>query len=278
MRGKTVVITGATSGIGEVAAMDLAAKGARIIAVARDPRRGSRLLAALSDRSPGIQHSVHYADLSLIAETKRVGREIAQVAPQIDVLVNNAGAIFYKRLVTTEGLELTFALNFMAYFVLTDALWPNLAQRARIVNTASSAHKLGRINWQDLQSERSFSSMRVYGTAKLQDILFTRELARRGAAAGITANSFHPGLVATRFSDEADGGLLRRAFVKAFKAIAAISPEKGAATLIYLASSPDVAGVSGEYFYKCRPARIKGADEASERRLWDLAATLASSI
>jgi NAD(P)-dependent dehydrogenase (short-subunit alcohol dehydrogenase family) len=268
MRGKTVVITGATSGIGQVAAEKLAAMGARLVLVARDKTRGEAELGRLRSLTPGINHAIHYADLSRLAEVKRVAAEIAAVEPRIDVLINNAGALFGTRHVTSDGLELTFATNHMSYFILTYGLRERLraSAPARVVNVASDAHKGKKLDFSDLQSN-NFNGFGVYGRSKLCNILFTRELARRWNGTGVTANSLHPGFVSTRFGDES-GGLLSLG-VRAAKMFA-ISPEKGAETIIYLASSEEAAKSSGLYFYKCMPATPakETQDDDVARRLW----------
>lgn len=270
MQGKTVVITGATSGIGEVAAIRLSEKGARIVAVARDKARADATLKKLK----GTGHAVHYADLSRLSEMKRVAGEIAAAEPNIDVLMNNAGALFNSRQLTEDGLEKTFAMNHMAYFVVTNLLLAHLKPGARIVSTASDAHKGAKLNFDDLQSGKSYSGFPVYGKSKLANILFNRELARRIAGTGVTANCLHPGFVATRFGDQS-GGIVSVA-VRVAKPFGGISPEKGAETMIYLASSPDVENVSGEYFYKCKRATptAEAQDDVSARRLWDVSVKL----
>ena len=277
MKGKVVIITGATSGIGEIAAQRLAGMGARIVLVARDAARGQRTLTRLPSVGPGAPHSIYYGDLSRIAECRRVGAEIAAAEPRIDVLINNAGALFGSRQLTTDNLEETFATNHMAYFVLTLALKANLlaAAPARVVSTASDAHKGYTLDFDDLQAAKTYSAIRAYGRSKLCNILFTRELARRWSGQGITANCLHPGFVATRFGD-ASGGILSSA-VRIGKTLFAITPEKGAETIVYLASSPEVATISGEYFYKCRPATptAGGRDDAAASRLWSESAKLA---
>jgi NAD(P)-dependent dehydrogenase (short-subunit alcohol dehydrogenase family) len=277
MQDKVVVITGATSGIGEVAARRLAGMGARIVLVARDKTRGQETLTRLHESNPSVSHSIHYGDLSRISEMKRLAAEIAAVEPRIDVLINNAGAMFGSRQVTEDHLELTFAINHMAYFVLTLGLRERLlaSSPARIVNTASDAHKGRVLDLDDLQSAKGFSAVNVYGRSKLCNILFTRELSRRWDAKRVTANCLHPGFVATRFGD-GSGGFLSRA-VRVAK-LFAISPEKGAETIVHLASSPDVARVSGEYFYKCRPTMptADARDDAAAKRLWIESAKLAS--
>ena len=270
MRGKVVVITGATSGIGQVAAERLAGMGARLVLVARDKARGEAALARLRQLGPGVAHSIHYAELSRVAEMKRVAAKIAAAEPRIDVLINNAGALFGSRQVTEDGLELTFATNHVAYFVLTHGLRPSLAAAAptaRVVNTASDAHKGNKLDFSDLQSAKDYSGFKVYGRSKLCNILYTRELARRWAGTGVTANTLHPGFVATRFGDQS-GGMMSFA-VRVAKNFA-ISPERGAETIVYLASSDEVASVSGKYFYKCREATPtkEAQDDTATQRLW----------
>ena len=280
MHGKVIVITGATSGIGQVAAERLAGMGARMVLVARDTGRGERALARLYERTPGIAHSIHYADLSRLGEMKRVAAEIAAAEPRIDVLINNAGALFNARQVTEDGLERTFATNHMAYVVLTRGLRDRLiaSAPARVISTASDAHRRAALDFDDLQSATGYRGFKVYGRSKLCNILFTRELARCLAGTGITANCLHPGFVATRFGDES-GGLFSYV-VRIAKALAAISPEKGADTLVYLASSPAVASVSGGYFYKRRlttPSEEAQAAGAATR-LWSETARLAGIV
>jgi len=269
MQGKTVVITGATSGIGEVAAIRLARQGARLLLVARDPRRAERVLARLKSVAPAAAHGVYQADLSRLSEMKRAGAEIAKAEPRIDVLINNAGAFFTARRLTEDGLERTFALNHMAYFVLTCALIDRLkaAAPSRIVSTASDAHRGARLDFADLQGEKGYDGYKAYGRSKLCNILFTRELARRLAGTGVTANCLHPGFVATRFGDQAGG--VMSLVIRAAK-LFAISPQKGADTIVHLASSPEAAGSSGGYFYKCLPATptAEARDDAAAARLW----------
>ena len=271
MQGKVCVITGATSGIGLIAAERLAAQGARLVLVGRDKARGEAALARIKERAPGARLAIHYADLSLLAEMERLAATIAASEPRIDVLINNAGAMFNRRSVTADGLERTFALNHMAYFVLSNRLRDRLAAAApaRIVSVASAAHRGNTLDFGDLQSARSYRGFTVYGRSKLANILFTRELARRLAGTGVTANCLHPGFVATRFGDNSDGFI--RVAIGVAKNLFAISPEKGAETIVYLASSPEVAGVSGGYFAKSRPATPTAAaqDDAAAKRLWE---------
>jgi NAD(P)-dependent dehydrogenase (short-subunit alcohol dehydrogenase family) len=276
MKGKTVVITGGTSGIGEVAALELAQMGARIVLVGRDKPRAQTTLARLRERGPGLAHTVHYADLTRLAEMKRVAAQIAGAEPRIDVLINNAGAMFAARRVTEDGLERTFALNHMAYFVVTAGLRERLTASAgaRIVNTASDAHRGAMLDFDNLQSEKGFGAMQAYGRSKLCNILFTRELARRLHGTGVTANCLHPGFVATRFGDQS-GGLISHIvwLAKYF----AIPPTEGAKTVVYLAASPEADGVSGKYFYKCRATTPSPAaeDDHAASALWERSVELA---
>jgi NAD(P)-dependent dehydrogenase (short-subunit alcohol dehydrogenase family) len=277
MKGKTIVATGATSGIGEVAVLKLAGMGARVVSVARDEARAKATMRKLESAAPGLGHRVHLADLSSMADARRVGAAIAGSEPRIDVLINNAGAMFGERRVTPEGLELTFALNHMAYFVLTQALRERLVASApaRIVSTASNAHQGASLDFNDLQSAKGYSGFKVYGRSKLANILFTRELARRLAGTGATANCLHPGFVATRFGDSA-GGWTGRVIplLKTF----ALSPEKGADTIVYLASSPEVDKATGEYFVKRKITAPSAAarDDAAAKRLWEASEALAA--
>ncbi len=279
MDGKVVVCTGATSGIGQVAATELARKGARIILIARDRDRASVALADIGKAGPGLAHRVVYAELASIADTRKVAAQIASVEPRIDVLMNNAGALFNRRLVSPDGLEMTFALNHMAYFVLTQSLLPTLTASgpARIVNTASGAHRGAKLDFADLQSELSYSGFQVYGRSKLCNILFTRELARRLEGTGVTANSLHPGFVATRFGDHSGG--VMQALMPVAK-LGAISPKKGAETIIYLASSPDVANVTGKYFYQRREdtPSPEAQDDTSAAKLWSASERIAAAV
>ena len=270
MRGKVVVITGATSGIGQIAAERLAALGARIVLVARDPGRAERTLARLRAAGPNVAHRAQFADLSLLAEVNRVGREIAAAEPRIDVLVNNAGNVFPAREVTADGLERTFATNHMAYFVLTRLLRERLiaGAPARIVNTASAAHIGRALDFDDLQLEKQYSIMTAYGRSKLANILFTRELARRLAGTGVTANCLHPGFVATGLGQRDRGAF---ALTVRFAMLFAGRPEHGANTIVHLASSPDVTTTSGRYFIDSRPAQPSAAaqDDSAAKRLWE---------
>ncbi len=276
MQDKTIVVTGGTSGIGEVAAVELAKQGARIVLVARDAERAEATLRKLRHANPAANPVAHMADLSRLSEMRRVAKEIGDEEPEIDVLINNAGALFGSRQAAEGGLEMTFALNHMSYFVMTNILLPNLkaTKNARIVSTASDAHNGAKLDFDDLQSARKYSGFSVYGKSKLCNILFTRELARRIAGTGVTANCLHPGFVATRFGD-LSGGIMSVA-VRIAKPIGAISPAQGAKTIIYLATSSDVAGKSGGYYYKNKLAvpSAEAQNDADAQRLWEISAKI----
>jgi len=270
MLGKTCIITGATSGIGQAAAFALAGKGARIVIVARDRRRADVTLDKLRAINPNAAHRAYLADLSGISEMKRAAAEISASEPRIDVLINNAGALFSYRKTTADGFERTFALNHLAYFVLTHGLIERVraSAPARIVNTSSGIHKRARLDLDDLQCSRGYDGVTAYERSKLCNVLFTRELARRLTGTGVTANSFHPGLVASRFGNRSNGLFTPLFFV--IKTVFGLSAEAGARTLVYLASSPEVGSVSGKYFENCTevlPGRWAEDDEAAAR-LW----------
>ena len=223
--------------------------------------------------STAIQYLV--ADLSVQSEVRRLAQEVKTATNRLDVLVNNAGLIRTKREVTVDGLEMTFALNHLAYFLLTNLLLDTLKASApvRIVSVSSTAHKGIKINFDDLQGEKKYSGWRAYQQSKLANILFTRELSRRLEGTGVTANALHPGYVRTQIFrvDGFAGWLLRRA-----AELLAISPEEGAKTTIYLASSPEVKGQTGLYFVrqKRRASSPESLDDATARKLWDVSARL----
>ena len=268
----TVVITGATSGIGEVAALRLAERGARIVFVARDPARATATLERLRAAGPRAAHAAHMADLSVIAEMQRVGAQIAAAEPRIDVLINNAGAVFMGRTRTVDGLAATFATNHLAYYALTLQLLGPLraAPAARIVCTSSRAHQYGRMDFEHLQRD----GIAGYAQSKLANLLFARRLAQLLGAGGVTVNALHPGFVATRFADNC--GLLWRTFMRWRKAASGLTPDEGAQTLIHLAQSGAVAGCSGGYYVRCALAEpaASARDDAAALRLWQLSAQL----
>lgn len=271
MDDKICLITGVTSGIGKETALGLARRGMRVAIVGRDADR-TRATADWIKREAGTdQVSFLLADLSSQTDVRKVAREVRERYPRLDVLVNNAGAIFTRRETTVDGFERTWALNHLAYFLLTHELLGLLkaSAPARIVNVASTMHTGGIIDFNDLQGEKRYRGIRAYSQSKLANVLFTYALARRLEGTGITANCLHPGGVATGFGQNTPGALkLLMKLAKPFL----ITAEQGAATSIYLASSPDVEGASGGYFAKCKPARSSAAsrDEALQERLWAL--------
>jgi NAD(P)-dependent dehydrogenase (short-subunit alcohol dehydrogenase family) len=275
MEGKTCVITGATSGIGRATAEALAEMGARIVVVARNKQRGEAMLTQLRDRFPLARHSIHYANLLRLAEVKRVAADIAAAEPRVDVLVNNAGAMFAWRKITPDGFERTFALNHVAPFVLTHGLRERLfaAAPARVVNTSGALHHLAALHLEDLRLERRYDAFYAYAHAKLCCVLFTRELARRWASKHVTANCLHPGEVATSFGDRS-GGLIP--YVFAVVHLFGSSPEKGAGRIVRLASAHEFAGVTGRYFYKEKLSRPnpQAEDDENAERLWQTTARL----
>ena len=278
LAGKTAVVTGATSGIGAVVARELAARGARLLIVARDPQRAQATLAALP-ASPARAHAAHIADLSSLSDVKRVAAEIADQEAAIDILINNAGGVFPTRQVTADGLEQTFALNHMSYFILTLGLLDRIkaAPQGRVVSTASRMHASYSLDFSDLQLAKRYNSYVAYGRSKLCNILWTRELARRFEGSGVTANCLHPGFVATRFGDRS-GGLMQA--IMPLAKLMAISPQKGAETIVHLASSPEVAAITGQYFYKCKPieASPEARDDGVAAWLWARSAKLAEAV
>ena len=276
MQGKTIVVTGGTSGIGQAGAEKLAEMGGRILLIARDKEKAAATLEVLKQRNPDAAHGAYYADLSLVSEMKRVATEIMTKESRIDILVNNAGAVFLHRNLTSEGFEKTFAINHLSYFVLSLALLPLLrkSSNARIVMTASDAHKWGKADFDNLQGEKEYRGMGAYGTSKLCNILFTRELGRRLSGSGITANCFHPGFVDSNIGYSEAKGLMKP--ILRLMKLFSISAEKGADTLIYLATSPDVAQVSGAYFDRRKKIDPVGAgrNDDAAKKLWDLSVRL----
>lgn len=275
LQGKVVVLTGGTSGIGEASALKLAALGARLVLVARDPRRAEALLKRLPS---GINHTAHIADLSSLTETKRSAQEIAASEPRIDILINNAGVMSAERQLTPDGLELTFATNHLAYFVLTHALLPRLLFSAptRIINTASEVHRGAHLDLADLQSEKRYSAYGAYGKSKLANVLFTRELTRRLAGSGVTVNCLHPGVVASRFAQPRNGKGGNPSSAS-YLARQGISPEISAQAFVYLATSPELAQTTGQYFNQSRLAMPseEARDNTVAKKLWEKSEQLA---
>jgi NAD(P)-dependent dehydrogenase (short-subunit alcohol dehydrogenase family) len=279
---RTCLVTGATSGIGLETALGLAREGARVLIVGRSPGRGEAAREQIAKQSGNDRVELLLADLASLAEIRRLCAEVKSRCDALHVLVNNAGLVNMSRQLTVDGLEATFAVNHLAYFALTLGLLDRLraSAPARIVNVASDAHRFGSIDWDDLQSERRYrglpfvAAMRVYGSSKLQNILFTRELARRLEGSGVTANCVHPGAVSTRLgTNNGSVGRVVTGLLRPFM----LSPAAGAETSIFLAASPELAETSGRYFTRKREASCSRAaqDDAAARRLWDVSVELA---
>ena len=271
MAGRTVLVTGATSGIGKATAIGLAAMGAHLAVVGRDRRRTEATAREVRAVGDG-QVAIFVADLSEQSQVRRLAEEVRGQLASIDVLVNNAGGCWDTRHVTADGLERTFAVNHLAPFLLTQLLLDRLKQSraARVVTVSSNAHRLGRVDFDDLQGERAYSGARAYNQSKLANLLFTYELARRLAPTAVTANALHPGMVNTSFGAE-DPGHLQRLLVPFIRPFMT-TPTRGAGTSIHLASAPEVEQSSGRYFANCRPATSSPAsqDRAVAARLWQV--------
>lgn len=276
MQGKVCLITGATSGIGLESARALAARGATVVLSGRDPGRGDAALAEVRRTVPDAKLDLMLADLTSLASVRKLAGDFKAKYSRLDVLLNNAGLIHDRRKVTADGFEATFATNHLSHYLLTNLLLELLTSSgaARVVNVSSDAHRIGSLDFlEDLQAERGYSGMTVYGNSKLANILFTRGLQRRLEGTKVTTNSLHPGVVRTGF------GLNSEGFFKHLVKLAApfmLSAEGGARTSVYLASSPEVEGVSGKYFAKCKVARETKAaqDAAAAETLWQKSAEL----
>lgn len=276
LAGQNIVVTGGTGGIGNATAAGLAALGARVAIVGRDRARAEAAAEDLRRRSSNDEIDVFEADLSSQAQVRGLAAGVQERYPRLDVLVNNVGGFWAHRHVTEDGLELTFALNHLAPFLLTNLLIDRMRaqDRARIVTVTSSAESLGRIDFDDLQGAERYSGQRAYNQSKLANVLFTYELARRLSGTGVTANVVHPGVTRTAFGAEdqmrlfaATGGIARP-FMR--------SPQRGADTVVWAASSTELDGVTGGYFHDRRPKRSspRSHDEATAQRLWQVSEEL----
>jgi retinol dehydrogenase-12 len=276
MDGKVCVVTGATSGIGKATAAELARRGAQVILVGRDRARGEATVAELATAGP-LPPRLELADLSAMAQVRALAERLAAL-DRIDVLVNNAGLVAGQRRVTADGYEEVFAVNHLAPFLLTTLLLPKLTASApaRVITVTSDAHTSAHLDLDNPQPVDGWESWRAYSNSKLANILFTRELARRLEGTGVTANCAHPGVVRTRFGREARfpvqiGLMIARPFL--------LSPQRGAATIVYLATSPDVAGKTGGYYVKSqlREPSAAARDDETARRLWQVSEELTAA-
>jgi NAD(P)-dependent dehydrogenase (short-subunit alcohol dehydrogenase family) len=271
MHGKVCLITGGTSGIGLITAEALTQAGATVIIVGRSPEKTQSAVRAIQEKAGSQNVEYLLGDLSNQAEVRRMAADFHQRHHQLHVLINNAGAVFMSRRLSQDGIEITFALNHLAYFLLTNLLLDLLIASApsRIINVSSAAHTSQQINLSDLQNQQKYNSWKAYGQSKLANLYFTYQLARRLDGTGVTVNALHPGFVATNFG-RSNGGLFNPIFKLA--QLAAISPEEGAKTSIYLATSPDVNGVTGKYFVKSKLVSSSPVsyDENIARKLWEI--------
>jgi retinol dehydrogenase-14 len=274
MAGRTVLVTGATSGIGLATALGLAQRGAHVAITGRDRVRTENAASQISAAGGTVELFV--ADLSSQAEVRRLASEVVDSLPRIDVLVNNAGGYWSSRHVTADGLERTFALNYLAPFLLTNLLLDRLERSApsRVVTVASQAHATGRIDFDDLQGELSYSGGRAYSQSKLASVLFTYQLARRMRGSAVTANALHPGVVRTSFGAQ-DPARVQRLLIPFLRPLMK-SPAQGASTSIYLAAALELEQVTGRYFANRRPTRSskRSYDQAVGARLWKASADM----
>jgi NAD(P)-dependent dehydrogenase (short-subunit alcohol dehydrogenase family) len=279
MDGRVVLITGGNAGIGKETAVALASMGARVVFTARDAARGTEALTEIRTRSGSDEVEVMALDLARFASVRDLAKRWGDEHDQLDVLVNNAGLILNSRRQTDDGYEMTFQVNHLGPFLLTQLLRDQLVagDDARVVNVASDAHSSARrgLDFDDLQSTRHYRGFRVYGKTKLANILFTRELARRWAGTGVTTNAVHPGFVASSFGRDGDTGRFGALLFPLLKPFA-LSPEQGARTQVYVASAPELAGITGGYWVKSAPATPSAAaqDDAAAARLWEVSEEL----
>ena len=275
MNGKICLVTGGTNGIGKATVQALAQIGATVVIVGRNAPRTAQLVEEIRTSSGNKNVDSLLADLSSQQEVRKLAEEFKSKYSHLHILLNNAGGYFLKRQLSVDGIEMTFALNHLAYFLLTNLLLDTLkaSAPARIINVSSGAHTSGKIEFDNLQGERDYRPS-AYDNSKLANILFTMELARRLEGSGVTVNALHPGFVATGFAK--NNGKIIAAVVSLFAPLVARSPAKGAETSIYLASSPSVEGITGKYFYDSHevPAAPQATDRVVARKLWEVSAEM----
>jgi len=274
MNAKTILITGGTSGIGKAAATELARLGASVVITARDKEKGERIIREISEKTANPKVHMLFLDLASLVSVRHLAEKYSAKYDRLDVLINNAGGYFGYRNSTAEGFEYSFGVNHLGHFLLTNLLKEHLiSSKARIINVSSDAQMMGRIDFIDLMLERRFGGFRAYSQSKLANIIFTYELARRWGGSGLTANAMHPGAVGTNFGTGARPAF--RFLIKIGKPFLK-SPEKGADTIIYLASSPEVEGINGRYFTRRRQIRsnARSHNRDTGKKLWDVSVEL----
>ncbi len=275
LTGKICLVTGATSGIGLETAVNLAKAGALVAITARDEAKGRKCVEEIKGRSGAARVDLLLCDFTSQESTRKLASQVLANYPALHILVNNAGTVYAQRELTTEGIEKTFAVNHLGYFLLTNLLLERIVASApsRIVNVASTGHHQGTMDFDDLNFERGYSTLKAYGRSKLANVLFTSELARRLEGKNVLVNCLHPGVVATNIWSHASF------WAQPFLAIAKlffVTPAQGAETITYLAASPEIEGQSGGYYVQCKPARTSrlARDEAVAKRLWDVSLKL----
>jgi retinol dehydrogenase-12 len=271
MQGKVCLVTGATSGIGQEAAKELAQRGATVLVVGRNADKCAKTVTQIRQATGNAQVESMVADLSSLKDVRALAQQFKSKYSRLDVLMNNAGAIYLSRQTSVDGFELTFALNHLNYFLLTNLLLDTLIASApsRIINISSAMHYNAQLDFDDLQNTRKYGGMKVYGQSKLANVLFTYELARRLEGKRVTANAVHPGMVATNFA--ANNGVLAK-IARPLMNLGSISIARGAATMVYLAVSSDVEGITGKYWVEKKERHSSPAsyDEAAQKRLWQV--------
>jgi NAD(P)-dependent dehydrogenase (short-subunit alcohol dehydrogenase family) len=276
MSSKVCLVTGATSGIGAETALQLARLGAAVIVIGRNAQKSAVTVARIRQQTGNAAVEFMLADLSSQQDIRRLGQEFKRKYRRLDVLVNNVGIVRMRCQESVDGIEMTFAVNHLAPFLLTNLLLDVLKQSApaRIVNVSSALHEQGKINFDDLQRKKSYNALAAYNNSKLANVLFTYELARCLARTNVTVNVLHPGAVKTNLI--ASNGWFFKRVVQPLFDLQAISVEQGAQTSVYLASSPEVEGVTGKYFARCKPRASSRAshDEAAQKRLWRMSAEM----
>lgn len=277
---KTAIITGANSGIGKITTLELAKRNYRVVMVCRNQKKAQAAKQEIAEETGNKNVQIEICDVSLMSNIRNSAKQIRETHPTIDLMVNNAGILPQsERQTTSEGLEMTFAVNHLAYFLLTLELMPALksADSSRIVNVASEAHRSGTFNPQNIQLENDYSTVKAYGNSKLFNIMFTRQLHKELEETNISTYSLHPGVVNTNFAANSDSF-----FAKLFNLgrFFMLSPEKGASTSVYLCTEPGIEHLSGRYFIKSKPAKPSAIamDDAACKQLWEKSRKLISSV